>query len=158
LIRPAVALPVLAALALAGLMVMALGCGPTKEPPAAAAPAINPRLPDVPVPFGFKFNTEDSYDRVTGGFRSVKHVYEGNAALRQISEFYRQQMPAFGWTQKEENFGSGTQRFVFEKANDVCYVSIWDDWGMKLLIQVMPKGARPSEAPPNPAAVRPTGR
>ncbi|MBM4019520.1 MAG: hypothetical protein FJ288_14580 [Planctomycetes bacterium] len=157
IIRPAIALPVLAALGLAGLMVLSLGCGPNKDMAAATAPAINPRLPDVPVPFGFKFNTGDSYDRVSGEYRSVKHLYEGSAPLRQVTEFYRQQMPAFGWTLREENFGNGTQRFVFSKGADVCYVSIWDSWGMKVLIQVMPVGVRPTEPAGRTAAPKPAG-
>jgi len=156
LIRPAVALPVLAGLALAGLLVLALGCGEERQPPASTASAMSPRLPDVPVPAGFKFKPDKSGDRISGGLRVVEHLYEGDEPLRRVSEFYRTMMPPIGWTQKEETLNAGRQRFQFEKGNEVCYVSVYDDWGTKVLIQVFPKGTRPFEPAPaggGPAAV-----
>ena len=144
-IRPAVGWPVLSALALLGLLVLALGCGPEKEQPASPAPSVSPRLPDVPVPAGFKFKAEESSDRLAGRFRFVRHLYEGNATVRQVSEFYRRGMLTLGWTLKEENLGSSRQRFMFEKGSDACHISIWDDWGLKVLIQIFPRGATPAE-------------
>jgi len=79
------------------------------------------------------------------------------APLRQVSEFYRHQMPVFGWTQKEENFSNGTQRFTFEKGGDTCYVSIWENWGTKVLIKVLPSAGKHVETGARPAA-RPAGR
>jgi len=75
LIGPAVGLPLLAGLGLAGLVLMALGCGEEAARPAAAAPAVNPRLPDVPVPAGFKFQADQSTERRVRGFRFVRHYY-----------------------------------------------------------------------------------
>jgi len=158
-IRPAVVMPVLVALALGGFLALVLGCDGQsgREPPAMTAPAINPRLPDVPVPFGFKFNTARSFDRAKGESRTAEHLYEGDAPLRQVAEFYRHQMPTFGWTQKEENFSNGVQRFTFEKGGDICYVSIWDNWGTKVLIKVLPQAGKRIETGARPAA-RPAGR
>ena len=144
-LRPAVGLPILAGLALAGLLVLVLGCGPQKEPAAASAPSLNPRLADVPVPAGFKFKANQSSDRTTGEIRIVRHQYEGDATLRQVAEFYKREMPGLGWTLKEENLTGGRQRLLFEKSNETCHISVWDDWGTKLFIQVYPKGARTAE-------------
>jgi len=154
-IRPTVATAVLAVLAIGGLMVLALGCGPGKELPAAAAPAVNPRLPDVPVPFGFKFIEDKSKDRMAGGTREVEHRYEGDAPVRQVSEFYRLHMQSFGWTLKEETFAGGRQRFTFQKGAETCYISIWDDWGTKVLINV-PRAALAVPTPPVTTTKRPT--
>jgi len=152
LIRPAIGLPVLAALALVGLMVMALGCGEKREVAATTAPAVNPRLQDVPVPAGFKFKTDRSRDRAVGGFRFVEHFYEGNASVRQVSDFYRRHMPLLGWRMLEENFVSGRRRLLYDKGNDTCHISVWDDWGTKVLIQVLPRGARRTRpAAPTPS-------
>jgi len=142
LIRPAIGLPVLAALALVGLLVMALGCGEKREVAATTAPAVNPRLRDVPVPAGFTFKAGQSSDRAVGGFRFVRHLYEGGATVRQVSEFYRRNMPPLGWRMLEENFVSGRRRLLYDKGNDTCHISVWDDWGTKVLIQVLPRGAR----------------
>jgi hypothetical protein len=160
LIRPAIGLPVLAGLAIFGLMVMALGCNEDTGRAATAAPAVNPRLPDVPVPAGFSFDADRSKERMARGFRFVEHHYKGKATVRQVAGFYRDIMPRAGWKPLEENLVSGRQRLLFEKGNDTCHVSIWDDWGTRLLIQVLPSGGRPAVNPaapstepmPNPAA------
>ena len=151
LIRPAIGLPVLAGLAILGVLVLALGCGEKRETAATAAPSINPRLPDVPVPAGFKFKSDQSRDRTVGQFRFVEHHYEGNVSVRQVSDFYRRNMPVLGWTTLEENFVSGRQRLLFEKGNDTCHISVWDDWGTKVLIQVLPRGTGHSATNPKPA-------
>jgi len=165
LIRPAIGLPVLAGLALVGLMVLALGCNEERGRAATAAPAVNPRLKDVPIPADFKFDTDRSKERMARGFRFVEHHYKGDATVRQVAEFYRDIMPRVGWTKVEENLVSGRQRLLFEKGNDSCHISIRDDWGTRLMIQVMPSGGRPSANPaalspdpmPNPAARGLTG-
>jgi len=160
LIRPAVGLPVLAGLAIVGLLVVALGCNEDGGRAATAAPAVNPRLPDVPVPAGFSFDAGRSKERRARGFRFVEHHYKGDATVRQVTDFYRDIMPRVGWNMVEETFVSGRQRMLFEKGNDNCHVSIWEDWGTRLMIQVMPSGGRPAANPagrdaelmPNPAA------
>lgn len=148
LIRPAIGFPLLAALALAGMLVLALGCGQDREPTASTASSGMPRLADVPVPADFKFKADRSGEKIRGGFRVVEHLYEGGEPVRRVAEFYRQMMPPLGWVLKEQTFNAGTQRFAFEKGNDNCFVSIYDDWGTKLLIQVYPKGARALPEPP----------
>ncbi len=146
LIQPAIGLPVLAALALAGLVVLALGCsGEGERGAAASAPALAPRVADVPVPAGFKFNEQESLDRLANGLRFIRHLYEDGAKVRQVAEFYRRVMAPAGWTLVEESFVSGMQRFHFEKGRESCHISIWDDWGTKLLIQVFPAGGKPLE-------------
>jgi hypothetical protein len=77
--------------------------------------------------------------------------------LRDVSAFYRKHMPEFGWTMKEDNLSSGTQRFMFSKASDVCYISIWDNWGIKLLIQIMPMGVKSPEPVGRAAVAKPAG-
>jgi len=156
LIRPAIGLPVLVALALLGLMWVALGCNEERGRAAAAAPAVNPRLPDVPIPAGFAFQADQSTERRARGFRFVRHYYKGGTTIRQVAEFYRSVMPRVGWRAIEESLVSGRQRMMYEKGNDTCHISIWDDWGTRLLIQVMPSGGRPAANPAGaPAPVPP---
>jgi hypothetical protein len=144
LIRPAFALPLLAGLGLVGLLVLSQGCGPTRVFPIDEV-FFNPGLPDVPVPTGTKFNTNESYQHKTGEARNVRHYYEVDWSLTSVAAFYRKHMAEYGWTMKEDNLSGGRQRFVFSKSNDICYVSIWDSWGVKLLIQVIPTGLRAAE-------------
>jgi hypothetical protein len=156
-IRPSVALPLLAALGLVGFVMLAHGCGPDRNAP-MPPPAINPRLPDVPVPFGFKFDVERSYDRLVGSTRVAEHLYTGDATIQQVAAFYRLHMNTYGWTVKEENLSGGRQRFTFEKGADNCYISIWDDWGTKVLIKVMAKGTKPVEPPAKMPPTRPASK
>jgi hypothetical protein len=145
LLRPAVGLPVLAGLALLGLLVLSLGCdGNRKEE------TVPPKFTDIPIPAGFTFVPGKSSDQVTGGYRVVRHMYKGDAAVRLVSEYYRRHMPELGWTLARESFVNGCQRYMFNKDNDSCHISIYDDWGTKILIQVLPMGARPAEAKPGP--------
>jgi hypothetical protein len=154
--RPAIVLPVLAVLGLAGLMALSQGCGPQKTFPMDTT-FVNPGVPDVPVPTGTKFITNDSYQRLTEGYRSVRHFYEVDWPLRDVAAFYRKHMPEFGWTLKEDNLINGTQRFMFLKGSDICHISIWDSWGVKLLIQVMPMGVKAPEPVGRTAVPRPAG-
>ncbi len=144
LIRPAIGLPALAALALAGAVVLALGCNPEQQRLDEAGPAAGSHVADVPVPAGFRFNAKESYDRSTGGFRLVSHLYEGGAKVRDVTEFYRRAMPAAGWETVQESFEYGKQRMVFRKGEETAYVSVWDDWGTKVLIQIFPTGRTPA--------------
>lgn len=137
------------AAALVGLGLAAAGCdglGRKSKPP-AAAPSVS-RIADVPVPQGFKFDVGQSNDRVTGSTRVVSHLYKGGIGAPNVAEttdFYRQMMPGSGWQKMEESFNDKVRRFIFAKGNENCYVSIWDSWGTKVLVQVYPKGAKPPE-------------
>jgi hypothetical protein len=151
LIRPAIGLPVLMALGLAAVFVLALGCtqpdrtdiGRDKLAP----------LPDVPVPAGFKFNMGQSSERKLGTWRYITHLYEGSASVRETAEFYRTNMPRSGWTLVDESLQRGCQRYTFDKGNESCYISVYDEWGTKVLIYILPKGSRPADAK---SAVAPT--
>ena len=114
------------------------------------------RLSDIPVPAGFEFKANDSSDRLVSGMRVVRHLYGGPASVSQVAEFYRREMATVGWKIAEENFNAGTQRFRFDKGNETCYISIYDDWGTKLLINVFPSGYSP--ASPVPAAAPSSGQ
>ncbi len=141
LIRPAVALPTLAALALAGMVVLGLGCGGPERrenPP--------PHLMrDVPVPAGFQFVPKESTDRSTAGVRLISHLYKGQAPVRETADFYARAMPARGWTLRDRTFNRGKERLVFEKGRETAYVTLWDDWGAKLMVQVYPQGMGPTK-------------
>jgi len=156
LIRPAVGLPVLMGLAIVGVMVLALGCG--------SHDTISPEfiVADVPAPAGFKFNQGQSAERISGQFRFIRHLYEGSAPIRETADFYRTSMPQAGWTLVDQTLTSGRQRFLFDKGNESCHISIYDDWGTKVLIQILPKASRPT-TPDRPAAApapktRPTAK
>ena len=152
LLRPAIGLPVLAGLALLGLLVMSLGCngnGRGGEP-------IPPKFTDIPIPAGFELVSGKSTDTQTGPHRRISHMYKGDAKVPLVSEYYRRHMPELGWTLVRENYVSGRQRFMFNKGNETCHIIVYDDWGTKIQIEVWPATGTPAEttSPAAPGAVR----
>jgi len=142
-LRPAVGLPVLAGLALVGLVVMSLGCdGNKREEP------IPPKFADIPIPAGFKIIADRSNDRVVGGDRRISHVYGGDAKRGPVVEYYRRQMPGLGWVLVQESLVSSRQRFMFNKGNETCHIMVYDDWGTKIQVEVWPAGVRTAEPQP----------
>ena len=107
------------------------------------------------MPFGFHFDVNQSSRPRRRHDPAAEHLYSGDASLAQVAAFYRLHMGSYGWTLKEENLSGGRQRFTYEKGPDNCYISIWDDWGTKLLVKVMAKGTGPVEPPSKTPPVRP---
>jgi hypothetical protein len=146
LIRPAVGLPVLAGLALVGLLVMSLGCGINNHPT-----TLPPKFADIPIAPGFEIVPGRSTDTQIGPSRRISHVYKGDAKVPEVSEYYRRRMPDQGWTLVRESFVGGRQRFMFNKGNESCHVLIYDDWGTKVQVEVWPAGGKPVEPHGGPA-------
>jgi hypothetical protein len=146
LIRPAVGLPVLAGLALVGLLVMALGCDGN-----GTRTTLPPKFADIPIAPGFEIVPGKSTDTQIGPSRRISHVYKGDAKVPEVSEYYRRRMPDLGWTLVRESFVGGRQRFMFNKGNESCHVLIYDDWGTKVQVEVWPAGGKPVEPHGGPA-------
>ena len=148
ILRPAIGLPVLAGLALVGLLVMSQGCDGDKR----GGETIPPKFTDIPIPAGFEIVPGKSNDTVMGGNRRISHMYKGDAEAPLVAEYYRRHMPELGWTLVRENLVSGRQRFMFNKGNESCHVMVYDDWGTKIQIEVWPAGGRAAETPPPTAS------
>jgi hypothetical protein len=148
LIRPTIGLPVLMALALVAIFALAMGCGDNNRGPDTLGGTVLTPVADVPVPAGFKFKMDQSSERKSGTFRFIRHMYEGSASVRETTEFYRTSMPRNGWLLVDETLQNGRQRLLFDKGNESCHISIYDDWGTKVLIQILPKGSRPTDTKP----------
>jgi hypothetical protein len=131
--------------AVAAVAALAAGCDWGNKRDDNPPPVVS-RIADVPVPYGFKLDAKASSDEAAGAVRRVSHLYKGGLGslnLAETTDWYRQSMPAHGWQPAREEFKNATQRFVYDKGDETCYVSIWDDWGTKVLIQVFPKGSQP---------------
>jgi hypothetical protein len=114
------------------------------------APAGRSMIPDVPIPDRFVFVSRKSNDQTAEGVRVVVHQYRsqiGSMKLEEIASFYRDAMPAQGWQFVEESFSYGTQRLMFKKGNENCFISIWKDWYKKVMIQIYPEGGEPPMPP-----------
>jgi hypothetical protein len=103
------------------------------------APAAVLRISDMPVPDGFSFKSKESWDSSNRKVRRVGHVYTGGDAKEKVAEFYRTQLPSYGWTLDNDTFDRGTFRFDCSKNNERCRISIWRVlWTTKVMIQIFP--------------------
>ena len=107
------------------------------------SPAPELRVSDVPVPKGFSFQVKKSQDSVGGAVRRVVHVYKGRGDLTQVAEFYRTQLPSYGWKLDNVTFDRGIYRFNASKGMENCVVSAWRSvWTTKLMIQIFPRSVK----------------
>jgi hypothetical protein len=111
--------------ALAGFLVA--GCGITQEKtPVTGSNALTPvaaKLPDIPVPYGFKLLTKNSYSFESGAIRVAVLRYKGSSQIESVVRFYKEQMPLSGWTllniiQYENSL------LNFERDEETCIVDV----------------------------------
>jgi hypothetical protein len=95
----------------------------------------DPSLPDVPVPFNFKFDPSKSNDFAsqTSKDRLIVYHYTGRSYAADVLEFYKQQMPVEGW-RIQDDVGTAGQRTLFFKKTGIdpartpmpsCWVTIF---------------------------------
>ncbi|MEX0885429.1 MAG: hypothetical protein WD009_03220 [Phycisphaeraceae bacterium] len=78
-------------------------------------------IPDVPVPVGFRLLQDRGHVDVSGGGRSVHHVYQGRGRQPDAVTFFRQNLPRRGWERTrrpfEEEDGSITLAYTNGQEN-----------------------------------------
>jgi len=81
------------------------------------------KFTDVPIPTGFKFLSESSYLVESGALRSGLLKYTGKATGDQVTNFYKEQMPMYGW--RLLNLVEYGERILnFEKESESCVITI----------------------------------
>ena len=86
--------------------------------------AEQPYVSDLPLPKDFKLKERQSADKVTPGFRSVKHVYHGKASLQAVKNFYQHHMPQANWRLDEQTLNKGVYVLKYKKAQERCEVRV----------------------------------
>lgn len=88
-------------------------------------PAIkNYQAPDVPVPANFEYQADKSWAYVTGVVRTTSIKYLGSARTEDLLEFYRKQMPQFGWMEKMTLGVDSKKAIGFQKNFEQCKITI----------------------------------
>lgn len=121
------------------LAIVAVGCqssgsGSTGDPRGVKAayrltPRVNPPITDLPVPWRFKIDAEESRNYASAGVRYVDHVYKGSTKMDQVARFYLDNMPLNRWILMSENFVQGTYHLDYEKGSERCRLMIGRSWG-----------------------------
>ena len=92
-------------------------------PPQQAAglvPQIEPAIPDVPLPVGFKLLRDRGHVEVTGAGRSVHHVYQGRGKQAEAVGYFRQTLRRHGWQRVSPPFEEedGSMRLAYSNGRE----------------------------------------
>lgn len=102
------------------------------------------RLPDVPVPEGFRFLEKESftYERPTPiPLHFARHKYKGRARVEQVARFFRDEMPISGWALQADTENFGVRVLEFSKARRACKLSITrQGWYTLIVVLVITEG------------------
>ncbi len=108
-------------------------------PPLAAEP--NSPVSDAPIPAGYKIMDAKSTSRLdpVARERFVDHSYSGGSSILQVARFYRDTMPAKGWTFVSQDEGRHDFTLNFTKNNETAVVTIWHgDFATHIRIKIDP--------------------
>jgi len=102
------------------------------------------RLPDIPVPKGFRFLKKDSftYERpAPKPLHFARHRYKGRPQVEKVVRFFRDEMPLSGWALKSDTENFGIRILEFTKARRACKVSITrQGWYTLIVVLVITEG------------------
>lgn len=114
-------------------------------------------IPDVPVPVGYvPLVNQSESGTAAGGGRLVNHLYQGRGDLDEILQFYRQNLPRFGWraagreTEPAPNRRlTRTEEITFVKGSEEIRVRAWKrERLMTMQVAMGPRGQLPPPAGP----------
>jgi hypothetical protein len=109
-LRPCCALGWLAALLAGGLpggCASSSGVGSEAGSDAPSTAMQHPTLEGIPVPAGFSLVPERSFGWKSGDLRTANCEFTGSLDPASVTSFYRQNMPAAGFTLQQERFDRG---------------------------------------------------
>jgi hypothetical protein len=82
-------------------------------------------IADVPIPVGFSMTGESTSKVVASGLRFVDHKYEGSDDVLPVIRFYKDQMPAKGWTFVSQNQLIHDEiSLLYTKNNEDCTITV----------------------------------
>jgi len=98
----------------------------------------NFKYEDIPLPKGFKFLIKDSIVTETGKMRAGTLVFKGKALPLEITNFYKSNMPNYGW--RLLNIIEGKQSLMnFKKKDEICTIRFeWKGAGGILTVSFSP--------------------
>lgn len=119
----------------------------------------HPLLQGIPLPGGFELLDKESVHSSSGATRVAKCVFKGKLRPAETARFYKDQMPAGGFTLRGESFDQGVYDQRYESEREECNVRIGRHaMHTRLTLDVRPKpvgvpeggGKRPGQNPPTP--------
>lgn len=128
-----------------------------ERPPASAQP--HPLLQNVPRPVFFRMVPERSVARQSGRIRVLNCEFVGSAHPDAVVDFYKNHMPAAGFTLRQSRFMNGAYILNFESENEECNVKVQGQGKQTVfVIDIGPLPTGPAETPERPPVRRPSGQ
>jgi len=81
-------------------------------------------IEDIPVPVGFAWDRARSEHKSEAGYRSVNHVYVGNADPLAVKNFYIQYMPRSNWELIDQTLQAGRDVLNYRKGQEKCKIIV----------------------------------
>ena len=99
------------------------GAGAAEHRPSASA-VQHPMLENIPLPVGFQMVEQHSYGRSSGQLRYASCEFEGRLDPAAVNRFYKEYMPAAGFTLRQERFNRGQYVMEFDSTAEESTVRI----------------------------------
>jgi hypothetical protein len=112
----------------------------------------HPTIEDFPLPSGFSLVSDNSSSRASGATRWVEYEFSGGTAWSTIIQFFKDTLPAAGWTLRTEQLRQGgTYEMRFDSSREECEVRV-SRRRMKTLvnIEIRPKPQGSADRLPRP--------
>ncbi|HUO10386.1 MAG TPA: hypothetical protein VM008_18920 [Phycisphaerae bacterium] len=105
-------------------------------------PATTSPIADVPVPVGFSMNDASTSKVEASGLRFVDHKYDGSDDVLPVIRFYKDQMPAKGWTFVSQNqLVHNEISLHYTKGSEDCTVTVTPgSFHTHIRVQIDPAG------------------
>jgi hypothetical protein len=108
----------------------------------ALIPAVASPVADVPIPAGFSMRGDSTSKVESSGLRFVDHKYVGSDDVLPVVRFYKDQMPAKGWTFVDQNqLVHNEISLHFSKNSEECMITVTPGTFRTLVrVQIDPTG------------------
>jgi hypothetical protein len=147
---------------LAGLVLS--GCtsssstGTVSSSPGSGVALEHPLLTGIPIPTGFELVPERSYLREVGQMRVANCQYEGTKVPDALNRFYKEYMPAAGFTLREERLDRGEYVMEFDSSAERSVVRFRrEKFKTILIIDIAPASKGATEPDARPPSKKPGG-
>jgi hypothetical protein len=107
------------------VLALVAGCQPfTPRQTGPLQPGTASLFSDIPVPRGFTYEPSKSFSDLGRGYRTGQLLFSGNAAVEDVVQFYKEQMPANSWTEERNLRSSDNVAMYFKKGEERSTITI----------------------------------
>jgi len=92
--------------------------------PTPLTPSSTPAIADVPMPVGFVQVNSTSRTMIGEGSRTIHHIYEGRASMKDMATYLRVNVGKFNWDRVVDKEGQTQSEFQFNKGREILFIKV----------------------------------